>query len=106
MDRRLKAHFFICTNERDENHPRGCCKAKNSPALLDRFKQEIKARGLKGKVRAQRAGCLDVCEDGPSVVVYPHGIWLGKVAESDVSDLIDRVLEGKEIPRQFRVPGK
>lgn len=103
---RLKKHIFICTNERPEGHPRGCCLAKGSKALVERFKRELKERGLKGEVRAQRAGCLDTCEVGPSVVIYPDNVWYCRVNEEDVEEIIEsHVLEGKPVERLL-TPGR
>ena len=48
------------------------------------FKKKLAERGLKGKVRANRAGCLDQCEHGPNIVVYPEGVWYGNVTASEI----------------------
>jgi (2Fe-2S) ferredoxin len=97
---KLNAHIFVCTNERSEGHPRGCCKARGGEALIPLFKQELAKRGLKQSVRAQRAGCLDVCEHGAAVVVYPDGIWYGKVEPKDVAEIIEsHVVNGKPVER-------
>ena len=91
---RLKAHVFVCINERPEGHPRGCCKAKGSEDLVKAFKQGLSKRRLLGSIRAQKAGCLDVCERGPVIVVYPEGVWYGNVQASDVDEIIDSHLVG------------
>ena len=67
-------HVFFCTNERPVGHPRGCCKAKGSEALRNYMKARAKQMGLKG-VRINNAGCLDRCELGPTMVIYPEGAW-------------------------------
>lgn len=103
---KLQAHVFVCTNERAADHPRGCCKAKNSEALVDAFKKELEKNGLKGKVRAQKAGCLDTCEFGPSVVVYPEGIWYGNVQPEDVSVIVNEHIKGGQPVDRLRIPGK
>ncbi len=107
---KLKAHVFICTNERPAGHPRGCCKSKGSEEVLKAFKTEVAKRGLTSEVRAQKAGCLDVCEYGPSVVIYPEGIWYGNVKEADVPEIVQKHLiaqkvESKAIERLV-IPGK
>ena len=103
---KLKHHVFVCTNERPTDHPRGCCKGKNSEVLIQLFKNEISKSGLSSLVRAQRAGCLDLCEEGPVVVVYPEGIWYGRVAESDISEIVrSHLVEGKPVER-LRIQGK
>ena len=66
-----------------------CCGADRGTAISRAFKQELKERGLKTKIRAQSAGCLDVCEYGPSVVVYPEGVFYSKVCVEDVVEIVE-----------------
>ena len=82
-------HIFICTNQRPAENPRGCCDPEGLGKLQLVFKQELAARGLKTSVRANRAGCLDQCEHGPTVVVYPEAVWYGGVTAADVAEIID-----------------
>jgi (2Fe-2S) ferredoxin len=104
--KKLKAHVFICTNERPPGHLRGCCKAKGAEELVQLFKQEVAKAGLSAEVRAQKAGCLDTCEYGPSVAVYPEGIWYGKIEAKDVAEIVESHLkQGKPVER-LRIPGK
>ena len=69
-----EAHVFCCTNRRPAGHPRGCCAEKGSEALRDYMKSKAKALGLKN-VRINSSGCLDRCELGPTMVIYPEGVW-------------------------------
>ncbi len=104
--KKLAAHVFVCTNERAPGHPRGCCKEKGSEKVLETFKEELKKRGLKATTRAQKAGCLDTCEWGVTVVVYPEGIWYGRVQTEDVQAIIEEhLINGKPVER-LRIPGK
>jgi (2Fe-2S) ferredoxin len=86
---RFRHHVFVCENRRDPADPRGCCAAKGSHDVLDAFKGELHRRGLKGKVRANSSGCLDNCALGPSVVVYPEGVWYGHVRPEDVPEIVE-----------------
>jgi len=96
----LDFHVFVCLNERPEGHPRGCCKAKGAEEILVKFKQEIKKKGLNIKIRAQKAGCLDTCEKGPTVVIYPEGVWYGGVTVADVNEIVDsHLVAGKHVER-------
>lgn len=72
---RFTKHLFFCINERAADNPKGCCFLKNSLQLLDHAKKRVHEMGLKGKVRINKAGCLDACAHGPTVVVYPDDIW-------------------------------
>ncbi len=86
-------HIFVCTNQRPPGHPRGCCDGAGV-AVHQRFKQALAARGLKATMRANQSGCLDQCEHGPTVVVYPDTVWYGHVTEDDVDDIVDSHLVG------------
>ncbi|MDP6945499.1 MAG: (2Fe-2S) ferredoxin domain-containing protein, partial [Myxococcota bacterium] len=66
-------------NERRPGHRRGCCADRGAAAVRTRFKVLVAEHGLKGSVRANQAGCLDYCEHGVTVVVYPEGVWYGAV---------------------------
>ena len=69
-----RRHVFFCVNVREEGDPRGCCAAKGSVALRDYMKAKAKEMRLK-RVRINASGCLNRCELGPSVVIYPEGVW-------------------------------
>ena len=103
-------HVFICTNVRPPGSPRGCCAEKGSEALKSLFKKGLKARGLQGQIRANAAGCLDTCEAGPSVVVYPDGVWYGPVSPDDVAEILDEhLVAGRPVERlrmRFPLPTK
>lgn len=97
---RYVRHIFICTNRRKDDDPKGSCAQKGSEEIRDLFKKELHARGLKTKVRANKAGCLDVCEHGPNVVIYPEGVWYSRVTKDDVSEIIEsHIIGGKVVER-------
>lgn len=86
--KRYNKHIFICENKRPEGHPRGCCAEKGSPEIREHFKSRLKELGLNADVRANASGCLDACEFGVSIVVYPEQIWYGGVTNNDVEEII------------------
>jgi (2Fe-2S) ferredoxin len=98
-------HVFVCTNRRPPDNPKGCCALKGSEAVLDRFKEELHQRGLKGRMRANAAGCLDACAFGTSVVVYPEGVWYGGVKVEDVVEIIESHLLGNRPVERLRMKG-
>jgi (2Fe-2S) ferredoxin len=87
-------HVFICINERDPADPRGCCAAKGGAEVAEAFKHKLHERGLKRIVRPNKAGCLDQCARGVTVVVYPEGTWYGGVTVADVDEIIERHIVG------------
>jgi len=88
---KFKKHIFICTNQRKEGERKSCGEACGME-LVKAFKKALKDRGLKGEMRAQRSGCLDACDFGPSMVVYPEGIFYGGVQLGDVDEIVNEHL--------------
>lgn len=82
-----ECHVFVCTNQRIEKHPRGSCARKGSEALREYMKTKAKEMGLR-QVRVNTAGCLDRCELGPSVVIYPEGIWYRAETREDIDEIL------------------
>ena len=90
----------MCTNQREAGHPRGCCDPQGKAELQGALKQKLALRGLKAKVRANKAGCLDQCEHGPNMVVYPEQVWYGGVTMADLDEIIEsHIVEGKPVER-------
>jgi (2Fe-2S) ferredoxin len=87
-------HIFICTNKRDSDNPKGCCHSKGSEKIRETFKKELAERGLKGRMRANAAGCLDQCSRGPTVVVYPEQVWYTVPTKQDAIEIIEQHLVG------------
>jgi (2Fe-2S) ferredoxin len=97
---KFDCHIFVCTNQREPGHPRGCCNPDGSAELHRIFKTKLAKRGLKTLVRANKSGCLDQCELGPTVVVYPEAIWYGHVRPDDVDEIIDsHIVGGRPVAR-------
>jgi len=84
-----EAHLFVCCNRRPDGHPRGSCAALGSEALRDYMKARAKEMGLKG-MRVNMAGCLDRCELGPCVVIYPEGVWYKIESKTDVDAILEQ----------------
>ena len=90
----FEAHVFVCCNRRPDGHKRGSCAASGSEALRDFMKARAKELGLKG-VRINQAGCLDRCEFGPTMVIYPEGIWYQVRTREDVEAVLQaHLVEG------------
>jgi (2Fe-2S) ferredoxin len=97
-------HIFVCINQRPKDDPRGCCANQGSEKLHAFFKKEVDRLGLKGTVRANKAGCLDHCEYGPSVVIYPEGVWYWVGSEADVTEIMERYVVKGEIVERLLMP--
>ena len=82
---KFKKHIFICTNDRGEESARKSCGSCGGMDLRKELVKMINDNGLKGKVRANKSGCLDVCEHGPAIVIYPEGHWYLGVEKKDLN---------------------
>ncbi len=96
-------HVFICTNEREAGHRRGCCASRGSGEVLNAFKAEVVRLGLTATVRAQKAGCLEACEEGVAVVIYPEGVWYSRVQPEQVPEIVESHLKNGKPVEKFRM---
>jgi len=94
-----KYHLFFCTNQREPGA--ACCANHGSVRVREYAKQKIKELKLAGGgVRVNTAGCLDRCELGPVLVVYPEGTWYTYVDETDIDEIIsEHLLHGRKVER-------
>jgi (2Fe-2S) ferredoxin len=99
-------HVFFCLNQREPGE-RSSCANCGSQKLQEYAKKRVKALGLAGPghVRINKAGCLERCEEGPVIVVYPEGIWYTYVDESDIDEIVESHLRNGKIVERLRLPG-
>ena len=82
--------IYVCCNARAEGE-RVCCASRGGVELHARLKELVKERGLRTKVRVSKSGCMDRCEEGANVMIFPDNVWLSHVVDSDLAAIIDRV---------------
>jgi (2Fe-2S) ferredoxin len=93
-ERYFALHGFLCTNRRPDDHPRGSCAGRGSEALRDYLKAKVKELGLGRGNRFQQAGCLDRCELGPVMVIYPEGVWYAVRTPADIDEILISHMQG------------
>jgi len=96
-------HAFFCCNQRQGGE--ACCNDRGASALRAYAKDRVKALQIAGpaKVRINQAGCLDRCEEGPVIVVYPEAVWYTYVDESDVDEIIEEHLKNGRVVDRLRI---
>lgn len=100
----FRIHAFICTNQRPEGHPRGSCARKGSERLRDYLKARAKEVGAE-RVRINSAGCLDRCELGPVMVIYPEGVWYSFSSYEDIDEILTtHIVQGGRVDRLMLRP--
>jgi len=87
----FRHHVFVCCNRRPDGHQRGSCAAKGSERLRDYMKARCKEMAI-AETRINTSLCLDRCEHGPCVVIYPEGVWYRFENEADVDAIIQKHL--------------
>lgn len=99
----FKHHVFFCCNQRGPGET--CCAAQGAIELQTYAKDRIAALGLKGKgkVRINKAGCLDRCDEGPVLVVYPDNVWYTFVDKADVDEIISEHLQHGRIVERLKI---
>ena len=85
-------HLFVCVNDR-HGERKACADGGVGVALKDHLKAEVERRGWKGRVRVSQSGCLGLCEKGPNVMIYPHGIWFSEVGLTDADAILAKTGE-------------
>lgn len=103
MSTHFEHHVFFCLNQREDG--RSCCGNQGAEAAFDHMKSRIKALKLsgRGKVRVNRAGCLDRCSDGPLMVIYPAAVWYHFDTTEDIDEIIESHIQQGRIVERLQV---
>ena len=99
----FERHVFVCHNVRPADAPRPSCTSDGKSELHARLQQLTKEAGLSGRVRINKSGCLDQCEHGPTVVVYPDAVWYGHVQPEDAQAIVEEHLIGGRPVERLRL---
>lgn len=83
---------MVCNSFRLTGGAQGVCNKKGATNLLQYLEEEILDRGLDAQVTS--TGCLKVCDRGPAMVIYPHGLWYGEMTEEKIDAVLDALEEG------------
>jgi (2Fe-2S) ferredoxin len=101
-----KKHIFICTNQRAAGAPRKSCGESHGLEIVDAFKKKLKEKNIPFPIRAQKSGCLDICDFGQTVVIYPEGIFYVGVELSDVDEIIEEHILNDRVVERLRFKKK
>lgn len=96
-------HVFFCTNQREPGAV--CCQNFGAQALRDYAKARSKELGIAGPggVRINSAGCLDRCDEGPVLVIYPEGVWYTFVDQDDIDEIIEEHLLHDRVVERLKI---
>lgn len=97
-------HVFFCTNQREDGGD--CCGKHGAEKARKYMKKKVKELDLstrKNKIRINSAGCMDRCDDGPVIVVYPEGTWYSYVDEKDLDEIIEEHLKNGRVVKRLTI---
>ncbi len=92
-------HFFVCCSYRVKGEPKGVCHKKESVGIIQYLEEELMERDLENTVISS-TGCLNICREGPVMIVYPQGHWYAGVDENAIDEILDALEEG-EVAEQY-----
>jgi (2Fe-2S) ferredoxin len=95
-----KHHVFVCASFRVAGEAKGVCHRKDAGSLLQYLQSELSDREM-DDVMVSSTGCLNLCEHGPVMIVYPEGYWYGEVNEEKIDSILDALQEGKTADGQL-----
>jgi len=97
-------HIFFCLNQRKGGED--SCANHKAEEGYDRCKSLVKAANLSGpgKVRVNKAGCLDRCAAGPVAVVYPGAVWYTFVDKHDIDEIVESHLKNGKVVERLLIP--
>ena len=100
----FERHIFFCTNERANGE--NCCAQYNAQAAFEYCKKQVSDMALAGvgKVRVNKAGCLDRCAAGPVAVVYPEAVWYSYVDNADIDEIVESHLKNGQVVERLLTP--
>ena len=97
-------HVFFCTNLREDGS--ACCGNFAAQKARDYVKKKVKEEGIssdQNRIRINSAGCMDHCNEGPVIVVYPEAVWYTYVDENDLDEIIEQHLKNGRIVERLKI---
>ncbi len=97
-------HVFFCTNQRENGED--CCGNRDAKKARDYVKDKVRELGIsnrKNNIRINSAGCMDRCDDGPVIVVYPEAVWYTFVDEKDLDEIITEHLQHGRVVERLKI---
>ena len=77
------------------------CGDQHGLNLIAEFKTQLNAYKLPLKIRTQKSGCLGICQFGPTIAIYPEGIFYVGVQLQDVKEIVESHIINKNNSRAF-----
>jgi len=97
-------HVFFCTNQREDGS--ACCNNHGAQKARDYMKDKVKELDIpkhQNNIRINTAGCMNRCDKGPVIVIYPEGTWYTYRDESDLDEIIEQHLKNGRVVERLKI---
>ena len=97
-------HVFCCTNQRGDGSD--CCNNHGAQKARDYMKNRVKELDIdkqQNNIRINTAGCMNRCDKGPVIVVYPEGTWYTYIDERDLDEIIEEHLRNGRVVERLKI---
>ena len=88
-------HFLVCNSFRVAGDAQGYCNKSGATDLVQYLMEECNDRGM--DIAVSTTACLNVCSQGPIMVVHPNNFWYGGVNEERIDEILDALEEGEAV---------
>ncbi len=88
-------HILVCNSFRMAGDAQGYCNKSGAVDMIQYLMEECDDRGM--DVTISTTGCLNVCSQGPIMVVHPHNLWYGGITEEKIDEILDALEEGEAV---------
>ena len=88
---KFEKYVVVCVNERPAGERVSCGGTFCGKELSEKLKEAVKTAGKAGTIRVSKSKCLDVCEEGANVLVYPDNLWLSHAELADIPAILAKL---------------
>ena len=94
-------HFLVCNSFRVAGDAQGYCNKSGATDLVQYLMEECNDRGM--DIAVSTTACLNVCSQGPIMVVHPNNFWYGGVNEERIDEILDALEEEGEAVEEYLI---
>jgi len=97
-------HVFFCTNQREDGSE--CCNNHGAQKARDYMKNKLKELDIdkhQNNIRINTAGCMNRCDKGPVIVIYPEDTWYTYTDEHDLDEIIEEHLKNGRVVERLKI---
>lgn len=92
--------ILVCNSYRVAGDAQGYCNKNGGADFIQYIAEECADRGIDAAVTS--TACLNVCAQGPVMVIQPNNLWYGGITEDRIDEILD-ALEDDEAVEEYLI---